>query len=266
MKKLLMMTTCIMNPDNVNDLLRMIDSYDNSDEKYRHIILIQSDYSAFVEQVEYLRTKAIVIHSETIVSLSKARNIIYNHAKDNDLLSDVELIAFPDDDCWYPGDNLNKIYSMFVEDSALDLFVCRSSESAEEITAQDKPRDISVKELINTCNSNTIFARVTAIDFDDFFDEALGIGSKNNGGEDVDFAMRCFVKARKAFYLDKSIVWHRDQDMAEKPVYFRGGFKALKKNALKHPMFAFYCFRKALVGVYYMLKYGMSPKMFLSAS
>ena len=266
MKKLLMMTTCIVNPENIRDLMRMVDSYDNSQATYSHVVLIQTDYSGYEKEIEYIKQKADVIYTETMVSLSRARNIIYEYAHEQGLLDEAEIIAFPDDDCWYPGKNLDNIYAMFEKDNQLDLFVCLSSESPSELDESMTPQPITVKELINTATSNTIFVRKCALDKKEFFDEKLGIGSVNNGGEDVDFAMRCFVKSRKSLYLRTAIVWHQEENMGDKPRYFQGGFKALKKNALKHPMFAVFCFRKFLVGVYYMMKYGMSPKMFFSAS
>ncbi|WP_367990326.1 hypothetical protein AB2S62_17165 [Vibrio sp. NTOU-M3] len=264
MKKLLLLTTCIANSDNLSDLDRMLVSYSAPRDEFLHIILIQGDVSNYSPRIDRIKEKAEVIFVESIVSLSKARNILYEHSLRNGFFEQADIVSFPDDDCWYPEGNLDEIYHLFHHDEKLDMFVCRFSENTKKVERTDKFRPIKISELVSKCASVTIFCRTRVIDKSEFFDESLGIGSPNNGGEDLDFAMRSYINSSKVLFSDCAFVGHLDEKPGMKHRYFRGGLKALRKNSRKHPLFFAFFIRKILVGFYYVAKYKMPLNMFFS--
>ena len=116
-KNLLMLTTCIVNEENMQDLLRMVRSYRDDFSDYIHIILLQGDSGNFKSIVSALELSTHIIMVSKIISLSKARNIMFEHAISSGIFEQCEVIAFPDDDCWYPDNNLSEIFNLFKNNS-----------------------------------------------------------------------------------------------------------------------------------------------------
>lgn len=263
-KKLLMLTTCIVNEENIQDLLRMVRSYRDGFSNCIHLILLQGDLSNFKSAINALELSTHIISVPNVISLSKARNIMFEHAMNSGFLDLCEVIAFPDDDCWYPDNNLSDIFTLFEKNTTLDLFVCRYSASTQSLH-QSKGQNLSLKQLVSYGSSATLFTRVSCLDKKNFFDESLGIGSPNNGGEDLDFALRVFKKSRHGIFFDHPLVGHSDKVVSKNYRYFQGSFRALRKNLFLHPLIPLLFIRKFLVGIYYVLRFGMPVKKFFSS-
>src|SRR5262245_59090899 len=58
------------------------------------------------------------------ISLSQARNLLLNRARELDLLPRAALVAFPDDDCWYPDGALERVLNLFRIDQSVDFWFC----------------------------------------------------------------------------------------------------------------------------------------------
>ncbi|MGF1756330.1 glycosyltransferase family 2 protein, partial [Vibrio makurazakiensis] len=199
--RLLMMTTCIVDDNNINDLLRMLNSYQGQNFSRYQIVLLQGSCDGFIEQVKGMKKVADVIFSDDVISLSSARNRMIKFAMNNGLLAESSIITFPDDDCWYPNDNLAELVDKFDIDPELELLVCRYS-SKTKLVSDSVEQRLSTKDLIEHGSSVTLFVRKELIDIDDFFDEKLGIGSVNNGGEDLDFSLRAYAKSTKSLFIN----------------------------------------------------------------
>ncbi|HTN96101.1 MAG TPA: glycosyltransferase family A protein, partial [Nordella sp.] len=131
------------------------------------------------------------VQVETIpdrVSLSHARNLMLRKAREQGLLARAPLIAFPDDDCWYPAGSLERILNLFRIDQALDFWFCgyaSAPASPQRALSMDmKPPSAFV--VAAKASSNTIILRSRIAEKIGGFDEELGVGTHNNGGEDTD--------------------------------------------------------------------------------
>ncbi len=261
------LTTSIVSIDNFK-LERMLNSIrvyaDNPRIKIRHILLLQN---VSIEKAEELReslrmpdwTELLV--EPNIISLSKARNIMLDslHYKKNE---GTDIVAFPDDDSWYPEGLIINLANIFRKTSC-DLFFCRYGSNATVFTEDSKLQEPSYRDLIFNASSNTLFIRADIVRKIGFFDERLGVGAKYNGGEDLDYAVRAFRVASKSIWCDRPLVGHRDKMEGLKGNYFTGSARVLRANAFYSPSAMFHFLRKMLIGSYLVIRGDMPISRFL---
>lgn len=165
-------------------------------------------------------------------SLSKARNIGLKYVKG-------DIIAFPDDDCWYNPLTLSKVLEC-IKDGYDGVIVKATDENGISLNTYN--RNSQILTLYNHCGafSNSIFLKT---DKDLFFDENIGVGSpfKLLSGEETDYLYN-FIKRNNAivFYNNNIEIHHpRNEksnfsDLIIKNYYYaRGWGYLLKKN--KYP-------------------------------
>ncbi len=210
------------------------------------------------------------VQIETIphqISLSKARNLMLRMAREQGLLSEAPLIAYPDDDCWYPDDSLERILNLFRIDQALDFWFCGYGSLPQSplraLSMDVKPP--SVFQVAAKASSNTIFLRSRIAEAIGGFDEELGVGTVNNGGEDTDYALRAFARSRKSRFVDKALIGHRDHDPRLVSRYFRGSLIAIARHTAMRPMSVALLLRKLMVGSALVATRRMSSEDFRAA-
>lgn len=188
--------------------------------------------------------------AETL-SLSAARNLLLAYASSNGIIDLRTVVGFPDDDCWYPAGALEYIAHAFARSPQLGLWFCRySSQPLPIIRATGASRPASARDVIRQASSNTIFVRGRVLRDDRVFDETLGIGTVNGGGEDTEFALRAWLSSARSLYLPAPVIGHRDKTPQLRPKYYRGGLIALARHARQQPRIGFELARKLAVGVW----------------
>jgi glycosyltransferase involved in cell wall biosynthesis len=124
------------------------------------------------------------------------------------------IVAFPDDDCWYPPDLLNRVVATFHADQRLDLLSGRTADR-ENIPSlgvfHPTRRRIERGNVWRAGNSNTIFAK-TSDERPLHFDETLGVGAKSKfqSGEETDLLLRLLSQGARMLF-DPDFVIHHDQ-------------------------------------------------------
>jgi hypothetical protein len=213
--------------DQLKRLLRSVEAYRQSEDAWdvQMLLLLQrtadteADWPGWIS-VDFIPSR---------ISLSKARNRLLKNQPPG-ALARFTVVAFPDDDCWYPPGTLAHISREFAQDPVLDFIFCRygSNTDAAGASRQVAP---PLQTLIATASSNTIFVRGVVAEATGGFDERLGVGAPHNGGEDTDYALRARTHARKVLFIDEILVGHRDIDSSFKARYFAGGLIAIAKSA-----------------------------------
>ena len=196
------------------------------------------------------------------VSASRARNLLIQRAHERGLLAEVPLVAFPDDDCWYPDGSLLRILKLFRIDAALDFWFCRYA-SAPQSPGRDLSLDMtspSVFQVAARASSNTIFLRSRILERIGGFDEELGLGTENNGGEDTDYALRAFRQSRKCSFVDRALIGHRDHHPNLRSRYFRGSLIAIARHTAVRPASVLLLLRKLAVGGFLVATRHMSSR------
>jgi hypothetical protein len=249
--EILFITTTDAAGGRASDLERLISSIETglAGRDWRMLLLVQRALPGNSLDVAIPKNVEVEIIPGRI-SLSRARNLLLTKARELDLLSRSALVAFPDDDCWYPEVALERILNLFRIDQALDFWF-----SAYASAPVSPPRSLamdartpSVFNVAAKASSNTIFLRSRIVGHIGGFDEELGVGTVNNGGEDTDYALRAFSVARKSRFVDQPLIGHRDHDPRLRSHYFRGSLIAIARHTAKRPASFVLLLRKLLVG------------------
>lgn len=187
--------------------------------------------------------------AETL-SLSAARNQLLSYASFNGMIDAETVVGFPDDDCWYPHGVLELIARSFAQSPHLGLWFSRYSSNPVAVAEVKRAmRAASPRDVIREASSNTMFVRGRVLRETAAFDETLGIGTVNGGGEDTEFALRAWLSTRHALYLPAAVIGHRDKTPQLRPKYYRGGLIALARHA-RQPRIGFELARKLAVGLW----------------
>lgn len=184
-----------------------------------------------------------------LVPLSTARNILLQRV---DLPRDpatASVVAFPDDDAWYPARSLHCMTDLIALDAAVDFAVCRSGTAAHSPRIDTRDQRMRLQQAISYGSSNTIFVRASLASRLGLFDEQLGLGTPAVAGEDTDYAIRAWHDARRARFVDAALVGHRDNDPLLKRRYYSGALQAIRKHRSRSIAARVAFFRKQLIGL-----------------
>lgn len=195
------------------------------------------------------------------VSLSAARNTLLRRLLADGSVAANDLVAFPDDDCWYPPDLLCALIAQFTRDSELDFWFCRYGSCPEELAgapASAPGSGARFAEIVRNASSNTIFLRGRIVTTVGEFDERLGIGTALGGSEDLDYALRARRLARRTLYRNAALVGHRDKSPEVRARYFASSLIVLARHARDGALKELV--RKIAVGVYLMLRAELAPR------
>jgi len=165
-----------------------------------------------------------ITHAASPRGLSRGRN-------KGIALARGDILAFPDDDCWYPERLLADVVALFGEHHAIDLFSGKTVDAglANSLSAFDADgHDIGRGNVWRSGNSNTIFVR-TLLAKDVLFDESLGVGADTifQSGEETDFLLRLLQSGARMRYEPKILVHHDQVDLRAK----EGGLQRARNYA-----------------------------------
>lgn len=184
--------------------------------------LTRQDYSNFelivVDQNEDNRLEVIlknsnlssaIVHLKSAPGLSRARNAGLAFATG-------DIIAFPDDDCWYPNGLLKRVVSEFASHPSVEGLTGRSQDG---LTRPGRPSGGSFsrwKGRVDIANvwrrgiSYTIFLRSSVCAAVGSFDEELGLGAgtRFGSGEETDYLIRAVKLGFLIEYLPHIVVFH----------------------------------------------------------
>jgi hypothetical protein len=180
------------------------------------------------------------------LSLSAARNILLERAKEDLSLSGEGVVAFPDDDCWYPDGFLHALANIFA-DPSLDMFVCGYGLEPVALDATQS-KQAGFSGVTGCVSSNSMFLRAKLVRALGQFDEGIGVGTANNGGEDLEYALRALSTSRRALCNPRALVGHPGRDRIRRAKYYAGGLIAIGLHATASPGAVVAFIRKLLVG------------------
>ena len=189
----------------ISELRRMLQSVGNQDSADVEIIIVdQNDDARVATLLSELPLALPVRHLRMDrKSLSGARNLGLTHATG-------EIVAFPDDDCWYPNGLLCDVERWFGEHPAYQILAVGA---VDESGLQSGNRwfqsecDIRPINALRTTFSNTLFLKRDALPMEIRFDESL------SASEETDYILRLLKTGLKGRFDRRITVGHPRRDM-----------------------------------------------------
>jgi glycosyltransferase involved in cell wall biosynthesis len=140
--------------------------------------------------------------------LSRARNVALPHVE-------ADLVAFPDDDCVYPPDLLERVAARFEGEPELDGLTGRAvdAEGKASTSWAAEPARLTRDNLWNRAISFTIFLRAGIVRRYGVFDEQLGLGSGTawSSGEETEYLVRAVAGGARIDYDPALTVTHDEK-------------------------------------------------------
>lgn len=127
-----------------------------------------------------------------------------------------DLMAFPDDDCWYPPDTLEKV-SLWFDSHPEYAFLSGCAQTEDSRLTSNRwliqPCAIGRTNVFRSAISFTLFFRAKAIRAVEGFDPSLGLGSGTpwGSGEESDCIFRLLAAGYTGWYDNRLIIHHPDK-------------------------------------------------------
>lgn len=267
--KLLLITTTIKGDDSLDKVSRLRNTLSQVGcVHFKHLFLLQNSDKVDGAYASLFSESDVLLATDEIVSLSRARNIMIDYFFDKMREEEFDYIAFPDDDAWYSSGVIE--YLVDVSENydvrKIDLILTKYGEDTEPYNCK-LTSNATANDVVMNASSNTIFISQRVFLQLNKFDENLGVGSRFNGGEDLDYAIRCYNKAEQSLICDLILVGHRNKNNSISSKYYLGSYISIA-NALKFGFFdfVFIWVRKLLIGFYYIVKLRVGFYHFLKAN
>lgn len=189
-----------------------------------------------------------VLYLRSQPGLSHARNVGLRHI-------DADVVAFPDDDCWYPPDLLERVADLLAADTELGGVTGRTVDEDGRPSGgrwSRRPGPVTRFNVWTRANSASIFLRTSAFGKDLWFDETMGLGPNTTwpAGEDFDFIVRAIQLGCRVHYEPTLRVFHErtredvaTPDREQGYSYGLGMGRALRKAAVPWWFGAYLCGR-----------------------
>jgi glycosyltransferase involved in cell wall biosynthesis len=171
----------------------LLDSLQRQTHQDFRVLLVDQNDDNRVEGVLAARPGLEVERIRGEPGLSRARNTALRRLQ-------ADVVAFPDDDCAYPEDLLERVAARFAQDPTLDGITGREpwwSQTAATLTREN---------LWNRAISFTIFLRRVVVERIGTFDEALGLPASS--GEEIDYLIRALDAGARIEYDPALVVEH----------------------------------------------------------
>ena len=120
---------------------------------------------------------------------------------------DGSIAGFPDDDCEYQPDTLEKVVKFFKENEDKRIYSCRTLERGKDYGTgimSEQNLKLTKGNIEKTVKSITFFVNYV---FEDIilFDENLGVGSAFGSGEETDYVLTLLHKGYKGEYFQMTL-------------------------------------------------------------
>ena len=180
-------------------------------QSYRDFEVIVVDQNAD-DRLEPLlvqfRDRFRITHLRSARGLSRARNAGLACATG-------DVVAFPDDDCWYPTWLLESVVASFLARAELAGVSgrCQDREGRQTVTRwAARPGSVNKMSVWRKTTSVTVFLRRSCVNEGLRFDETLGAGAETpwGAGEDIDFVLQALEHGARIEYDPTLVVFHSD--------------------------------------------------------
>lgn len=198
------------------------------------IIIVDQSKNFCCEQLKSFPN--VIYIKSNVQGLSHCRNIGLSQAQG-------DIIAFPDDDCFYDETTINIVLSTFTENPKIDIILGRQVDPNTNSSPKfqgDVSDNVSIKKLNYYGNSVTIFVRCLSDNFKSItFDERFGAGTYFGSHEETDYLLQHLKYGANILYQPDIIIYHlidgySDWEKDKTISYARGMGAYYKKNCFEY--------------------------------
>ena len=170
-------------------------------QSYELIVVDQNYDDRLVSIINYFKDKFPILHLRSTPGLSRARNVALKYISG-------DIVAFPDDDCLYPPETLERVANFFINHSAVDGLTGRPLDNSTQWHHQ--AGSVNRFNVWRRAISYTIFIRQPVVEQVGYFDESLGVGAGTpwGAGEEADYMLRILEAGFKVHYDPTLTVSH----------------------------------------------------------
>jgi GT2 family glycosyltransferase len=180
-----------------DELDRLLGSLEGQTHAAFRVVLVDQNEDDRVAAVLARHPALEALHLHSARGLSRARNAALPQLR-------AELVAFPDDDCTYPPDLLERAARRFAVDPTLDGLTGRDLDPAGHGSRAwpDEPRTVTTANVWYQGLSAAIALRRALVDRVGAFDERLGLGpgTRWSAAEEVDYLIRALKLGARVEY------------------------------------------------------------------
>jgi glycosyltransferase involved in cell wall biosynthesis len=190
------------------ELARFLDALDaQSCRSFRLVVVVDQEGKAGLEPIlaqyqDRFRLQLV----ESARGLSRARNAGLRQVAG-------DIVSFPDDDCWYPPDLLQRVADILQRNPGWDGVTGRTVDESARSSVQlwqKEPGLITRENVWRTAITVTIFLRKALVERVGFFDENLSLGSGTpwGSGDETDYVLRALESGFTLGYDPSIVVYH----------------------------------------------------------
>jgi len=202
-----MISLIVATLNRVAELERLLTSLEGQSCRDFEVIIVDQNPDDRLAPILRKHDRLALHHFRCESGASRARNVGLRTAKG-------DLIAFPDDDCWYPEELLATVADWFEAHSGFGVLFTTIRTADNKPTGPKWPPDgpcLCTKENTWDCGLTlNAFLRREVTDAIGFFNENIGLGvaSRYQSGEDIDYLLRPLTLGVRMWYEPAMIVYH----------------------------------------------------------
>jgi glycosyltransferase involved in cell wall biosynthesis len=221
-----------------NELRRLLGTLaKQSFSDYEVIVVDQNDDDRVARVLAEFSGVIACCHLCCPPGVSRARNLGFARAKG-------EIVAFPDDDCWYTPSLLENVDKWFRENEKYSVFTVGAVDEDGNPSGNrwvQSSCDLRPVNIFRTTFCSSVFIRNDARAREACFDESIGPGSLTifGCGEDTDFVLQLLDLGLRGRFDRTWAVGHPRRDMLSSSIsreravgYGRGMGRVLRKHSL----------------------------------
>lgn len=221
--------------DELRRFLRSLTQQAFSD--YEVIVVDQNRDDRIADLIQEFDSQIRCVHVRCSPGVSKARNLGYT-------LAEGDIVAFPDDDCWYSDGLLRNVDGWFRENPRYSIFAVGAVDETGAASGNrwiQNACDLHPINVFRTTFCSTLFIRNDAEVKKAYFDEAIGPGSltKFACGDETDFILQLLGMGLRGRFDRSWHVGHARRDMLSRNIsrhraitYGCGMGRVLRKHSL----------------------------------
>jgi len=236
------------------ELRRFLASLASQTHRDFELVLVdQNPDDRVVLIIESYKDQFAILHLRSAPGLSRARNMGLEHVR-------ADAVSFPDDDCWYPPNLLERVADFFAQKPEWDGITGRTTDEQNKPSAgrwEDTAGPITRFNVWRRGPSVALFLRRSIVQRVGRFDEGQGVGAGTPWGsaEETDYLLRA-LNASFRLYYDPAVVVHHpepvvaydERALARAYKYGAGMGRVLRKHS--YPLwFVAYQWMRPLGGV-----------------